>query len=154
MPIWVSRMTRWALALILAGGAAQAEGVWDVFEARCIDTFENHAPANVAGLTVHSTKGSRTFFGPITRDAYIVVDVEPSDGDRSCGLMIANSAACTSHVVHHGIWRTEAVKQNRYASSDDGMLLTTEWIEPRLKFEARSGELGTFYEIIETELES
>ena len=141
-----------ALLAVCATGAL-AETAWEMFVARCLDPYENHALAIHQGLTAQPAEQMRdgvTVFGPSPNGYLLVLDALPDMGERACAVHDPRAAGPEPAYLD---WVDAALGRARYVPRD-GALSSNEWIEPQLQFEARFGASGAVYEIIETELES
>ncbi|MEO9820563.1 MAG: hypothetical protein ABJ370_17595 [Paracoccaceae bacterium] len=134
-------------------GNAHAETAWEMFVARCLDPYENLALAIHDGLNeqpADQMRDAETVFGPSSDGYLLVLNAAPEEGDRACAV---HDPSATEPEPAYLDWIDNAMQRQLYVPVD-GMLSSNEWIEPQLQFEARFGDGGAVYEVIETELES
>ena len=156
MPIWGCRMTKVLLASVLgicAATGAQATSLWDAFEARCLDPYEHHALAIHAPLGQHpqdQMHDARLVYGPTEEGFFLTLDAAPSEGERACAM---SAAADAVSMEEFDMWRASVTAARRYEEVEDEAFLSVDWIEPRLRLEARFEPGLTQFTIIETYLE-
>ncbi len=141
------------MVLALVGETAQAGTAWDMFVSRCLEPYENLALAIHKGLDeqpADQMRDAETVFGPSSEGYLLVLNAAPVEGERTCAVHDPSARTLESGYLN---W-VEQVMQRQLYVPIDGMLSSNEWIEPQLQLEARFGESGAVYEIIETDLES
>ena len=141
------------LCMTVSANSALAETAWDMFVTRCLDPYENLALAIHDGLDeqpADQTRDAETIFGPTTEGYLLVLNAAPDEGERACAVHDPSATEPGSDYLE---WIDDAMQRQLYVPID-GMLSTNEWIEPQLQLEARFGDGGVVYEVIETELES
>ena len=134
-------------------GTAQAETAWEMFVDRCLDPYENQALAIHDGLNEQPAEQMRdgeTVFGPTSEGYLLVLNAAPEEGERTCAV---HDPSASELEAAYSDWINNAMQRQLYIPVD-GILSSNEWIEPQLQFEARFGDGGAVYEVIETELES
>lgn len=165
MRIWVSRMTDllrfWpgtmsargiCVAVALFAGSAQAGTAWETFVARCLDPFEHQSLPVVDGLRaqpIDQMHEARRVFGPTQEGYILILDAAPRVGERACIVEVPGQAGSRDGMI----WRAAQLLQNRYVS-EGAWLVSTEWIEPRVKVRIETRAERTIYAVLETDLES
>ncbi len=142
------------LVFLAFASTAQAGSAWDMFVARCLDPFENHALAIHAGLQAQprdQMHAALTVFGPSDEGYLLLLDAAPSEGERACAVLNPSVQGPEAAFLD---WAEAAVQDGRYRAEGETALLSVEWIEPRLRFDVAYSAQGTLYEILETDLES
>ena len=149
--VWLCCLSVW----FVMAGAAYSAGLWQVFVERCLDPYEHHALAIHAPLTAHpqdSMHDAKTVFGPTVEGYLMSLDAAPSEGERACAMYVAAAESAALTGFHN--WRSDALAQRRYEEISQDVFLSVEWSEPRLRLRVKFDESGTFFEIVETNLES
>ncbi len=150
----IERMVLPPVLCVVLAAPALASG-WDDFVARCLDPYEHLSPAVTEGLAAvpdSALREDRLMFEAVAGGAVMVLEVTPEDGERACGLQVpAGAVPC---VAAFEDWRRTAISAGRYQTEEDGTLLSTEWIEPRLRMAMKRDGQGVSFRIVETDLES
>ncbi len=149
----MSVLRRCGFAVLCAAPLAAQADAWDEFVARCLDPYEHLSFEVVSGLDpqpVDQMHDARRVYGPTDEGYLLVLDAAPSLGERACSVEFAGAE--DSQAAH--AWMVEQLASGRYATGENGWLVSQDWIEPRLMVRAETSNARTYYAVVETDLES
>ncbi len=136
----------WAAILLVAlGTAGQANPynkIWQAFEMRCLEPFENFRSARVKDLVrVVGRDGAYH----LENGAVLVLGEEDDLGTRSCGVEGVGLSK------GYREWTALMLQTGRYRESDTpGLWMSHEWAEPRIILQKTPGAIR----VVESEIEA
>ncbi|MGR3615044.1 MAG: hypothetical protein ACU0BB_03260 [Paracoccaceae bacterium] len=130
-------------------------GTWAEFVAHCLDPYEVFSlpvttlPEMEIDRPPEEFSAEAIYYGPTETGSIMVTDPVPAEGERACAMMGAVSDA---EVYRE--WRSEQLTTGRYRKESSGTLLSTEWIEPKIRLRGDIAGPFAVYMVTETDLES
>ena len=143
------------ISLIAVLPVSATAGTWAEFVSHCLDPYEVFAVPVVGFPQMELADRPETFsedavfYGPSGTGSIMVTDPLPPEGARACAMMGAAADA-----DDFGDWRKAQIEAGRYLQERSGALLSTDWIEPKIRLHSEIADSIAVYRIVETYLES